>query len=127
MTIIVFYNDPLSPNLLAARVSMFTRIAAPRDSSCICFMRAGIECRALNSVNLLPSMTRTVETRCPVGRKGRTSRYFTFFAEFYDVAVRCKNQYREFVCTWQRGIGAKGFAKGDFEDGKRAETCFSRI
>lgn len=85
------------------------------DPSCICFMRTDIESRALNSVNLLPSMTRAIQTRYPVGRKGRTSRYFTFFAEFYDVAVRCKNQYREFVCTWQQSIGAKGFANRNFQ------------
>lgn len=37
------------------------------------------------------------------GAKGERHVHFTFFPQFYDVAVRCKNRYRELVCTREGG------------------------
>lgn len=62
------------------------------------------------------------------GAKGERHVHFTFFPQFYDVAVRCKNRYREFVCVCvctRRGPSIeakKGFANGNFQRGKRISS-----
>lgn len=71
-------------------------------------------------------MTRAVENGSgnPVA-KGRTSRYFTFFAEFYDRrCVRCKNRYREFVCMYEVSM-RKGEPSLSLSLDSKGRTVFS--